>query len=54
MGLYQASRMSAHFSMSKMYGYSSSERLVAGTLQNLHVILVEVNGVVKTEVNDGK
>ena len=53
MGLYQASRMSAHFSMSKMYGYSSSERLVAGTLQNLHVILVEVNGVVKTEVNDG-
>ena len=53
MGLYQASRMSAHFSMSKMYGYSSSERLVAGTLQNLHVILVEVNGVVKTEVNAG-
>ena len=29
------------------------KRSVARTLQNLHVILVEVNGVVKTEVNDG-
>ena len=26
--------------------------LVAGTLQNLHVILVEDNGIVKTKVND--
>ena len=29
------------------------KRSVARTLQNLHVILVEVNGVVKTEVNNG-
>ena len=28
------------------------KRVVAGTLQNMRVILVEVNGVLKTEVND--
>ena len=30
------------------------KRLVAGKFPNLYVILVEANGVVKTEVNDGK
>ena len=28
------------------------KRVGAGTLQNMHVILVEVNEVLKTEVND--
>ena len=28
------------------------KRVVARTLQNMHVILVEVNEVLKTEVND--
>ena len=54
MGLYQTSRMSAHFSMSEKYGYSILlKKLLAGTLQNLHVILDEVNRIVKINVNAG-
>lgn len=52
MGLYQASRMFTYFSMSEMYGYSSSEKVSGRNIADLHVILVEVNGVLKTEVND--
>ena len=53
MGLYQASRMSAHFPMSEMYGYSSSEKVSGKNIAESACNLDEVNRIVKINVNAG-